>query len=87
MQHGEQRDESTKASWRSSELKAEQFPLSGEVKGLCLDCIMIDVLHTVDQGFASHIIGNIMWECVAAHRWGLPTQAENVAALTSEMTE
>ena len=29
--------------------------------GFRLDCVMIDVLHTVDQGVASHIIANILW--------------------------
>ena len=29
--------------------------------GFRLECVMVDVLHTVDQGVASHIIANIMW--------------------------
>ena len=29
--------------------------------GFLLSCVNIDVLHCVDQGIASHIIGNIMW--------------------------
>ena len=28
--------------------------------GFRLDCVMIDVLHTVDQGVASHVIGNVL---------------------------
>ena len=28
--------------------------------GFRLECVMIDVLHTVDQGVASHIIANVM---------------------------
>ena len=31
------------------------------VIGLRLECITPDVLHTVDQGVASHIIGNVLW--------------------------
>ena len=33
------------------------------VIGLTLSCIMIDVLHSVDQGVSAHIIGNILWIC------------------------
>lgn len=29
--------------------------------GFRLECVMVDVLHTVDQGVASHIIGNVFW--------------------------
>ena len=29
--------------------------------GFRLECVMIDVLHTVDQGVASHIIANVLW--------------------------
>ena len=29
--------------------------------GFRLECIMIDVLHCVDQGVASHIIANVFW--------------------------
>ena len=31
------------------------------VIGFRHQCVQIDVLHTVDQGVASHIIGNVMW--------------------------
>ena len=29
--------------------------------GFRLECIMVDTLHTVDQGVASHILGNVFW--------------------------
>ena len=29
--------------------------------GLRLECVMIDILHTVDLGVAAHIIGNMFW--------------------------
>ena len=59
------------AGWRTTRwtheayighLRASSTPipvLLDKVLGLRLDCIMIGVLHTVDQGVASHIIGNI----------------------------
>ena len=38
-----------------------QPTLLAEVTGLRLEQIMIDILHTVDQGVSAHIIGNILW--------------------------
>ena len=35
--------------------------LFATVTGLRLECVMIDVLHTVDLGIAAHIVANIMW--------------------------
>ena len=55
------------------------------IVGLRLECVMIDVLHCVDQGVASHVIGNIFWELVCAHKWGKPTQEANVAELMKQM--
>jgi hypothetical protein len=37
------------------------FRQRGGIIGLRLECTMVDVLHTVDQGIASHIIANIIW--------------------------
>ena len=37
--------------------------LLNELTGFTLTCIHIDVLHTVDQGVASHIVGNCLVEC------------------------
>jgi hypothetical protein len=37
------------------------FRQVGGVIGLRLECVMVDVLHTVDQGVASHVVGNIIW--------------------------
>ena len=34
------------------------------VLGLRLKCVNIDVIHTVEQGFGSHIIGNVIWYIV-----------------------
>ena len=38
-----------------------QPTLLADVKGLRLEQIMVDILHTVDQGVSAHIIGNILW--------------------------
>ena len=46
---------------------------------------MIDVLHTVDLGLASHIIANIMFECVAAHAWGGANQEQNIELMMDDM--
>ena len=31
------------------------------IVGFRLECVMVDVLHTVDQGVASHVIANVFW--------------------------
>ena len=54
--------------------------------GFRLDCIMIDVLHTVDQGVASHIIANVMWVFAVVRKvFGGKTQEENVQRLYANM--
>ena len=66
-------DFSRDAGWRSTRWSHEEYisdrtarglftpVLLSCVIGLRLECIMIDVLHTVDLGLASHIIGNVIW--------------------------
>ena len=41
-------------------------PIFKHTKGLRLECVMIDVLHTADLGVTAHILGTILWECVVA---------------------
>ena len=53
--------------------------------GFALGCIMVDTLHCVDQGVASHIIANICWELVLAQAWGGSTQERNVQGLMEEL--
>ena len=55
-----------------------------KVLGLRLECFRIDVLHAVDLGVAAHIVGNILWESVVDHKWGAPTQDENLALLEAD---
>ena len=46
---------------------------------------MIDVLHAVDQGVASHCIGNIFVHCIRKGVWGGSTFDSNAAALAEEI--
>ncbi len=57
------------------------------VRGFRTDCVKIDVLHCVDLGVASHILGNIFWECILAHAWGYTTFALNTQALMKDIKE
>ena len=79
------------APWRATRRTHEKFlaglaakgkdvaPIFKHTKGLRLECVMIDVLHTADLGVTAHILGNILWECVVAKVWGEATQDGNVA--------
>jgi len=57
------------------------------VIGLTVTCVMIDVLHAVDLGVASHVIGNIFWRCVTMRAWGGRTNEENMKKLEMELNE
>lgn len=52
--------------------------------GFTLTCIHIDVLHTVDQGVASHIIGNVLIEC--SKSFG-PNQDRRMAVLQDRVKQ
>ena len=85
------------AAWRATrrthesyvaELQAAGKPLPVlfvEVIGLRLESVMIDVLHTCDQGVASHIIGNIFEECLAQGVFCAGGRAANLEALNKEL--
>ena len=55
----------TTQSWAKELLaKGKSLPVLFQlVRGLLLEHVMIDVLHTVDQGVTAHILGSIMHEC------------------------
>ena len=64
------------AGWRCTRCTHEAFMRSRLAAGLAvpalfncigfrLECIVADVLHCVDQGIGSHIIGNILWILIA----------------------
>ena len=54
-------------------------------QGLRLESIMIDVLHTCDQGFASHDAGNIIQECIQAHAFDPGNADASMAALNKKL--
>lgn len=57
------------------------------VVGLRLECIMIDVMHTVDQGVASHVFGNVFWLCVSQHCFGGTSLETNIERLNKEINK
>ena len=85
------------AGWRATRRTHENFERELEAAGLVLPalfvycigfrlcCLAIDVLHCVDQGVASHVIGNVMWELVCSHAFGGSSQDANVELLAVEM--
>ena len=85
------------AGWRGTRRTHESYclelahrgvalpPLLARVVGLRLESVMIDILHTVDQGVASHIVANIFWEAVIKKSWGHRKQEDNVNALMEEL--
>ena len=89
------------AHWRSTHFTHESlmahlryhgFPLPIlllHVIGLRLECICIDVLHAVNQGIASHIIGNVVFIIVVLRNMlhGGTTFAQRVDKLNQHLTE
>ena len=57
------------------------MPVLCSVIGLRLKCNVIDVLHTVDQGVASHDIANNMWVLVKRKAWGALKDEDTSARL------
>ena len=57
------------------------------VVGLRLECFSIDALHALDLGFASHCVGNTMWETIRRHAWGKSTLDANAEALNNDMIQ
>ena len=54
--------------------------------GMRLECIMVDVLHTVDLGVTLHILGNIFWIFVMARNvLGGANQDERAKRLWNDM--
>ena len=75
-------DSGLTAGWRGTIRSHEQYLaemaaagqrpaiLLKEALGIRLECTMIDVLHTVDQGIASHIIANVCLVLILREVWG-----------------
>ena len=56
--------------------------------GFRLECVMVDTLHTVDQGVASHIIGNVFWLIAVKRRaFGGASQDEQIKNLDKHMRQ
>ena len=64
------------------ESKGELPPNVFGICGLRLECIMVDVLHAVDLGIASQIIGNVLYEILP--RFG-PNKDVQIQALNSRL--
>ena len=65
-----------------------QPTLLAEVTGLRLEQIMIDILHTVDQGVSAHIIGNILWiVAVVRSFFGVGNMREKVKKLNQHIQD
>lgn len=81
-------DCSPNAAWRVTMKTHEQFvqslhasrkplPRLFEIKGLRLEGVMVDTLHTVDQGVAVHAIANVFVEIMALGIWGSTQQIQS----------
>ena len=65
-------DCSEEAPWRDTRVTHEAYMASATsipiwfllIVGFRVECIMVDLLHSLDLGFGSHIVGNIFWDCV-----------------------
>ena len=56
------------------------------VTGLRLECIMIDVLHAVDLGITSHIIGNVFWLiAIRRNAFGCKNNEDRIKKLNEHM--
>ncbi len=79
------------AGWRGTMRSHEQYvaellaagktrPAVFNIKTLRLEGVMGDVLHALDQGVASHVVGNVMITAMVKGQWGT-NQASRAAGL------
>lgn len=81
---GWERTIKTHESWVAELLaRGKVPPIVFSIIGLRLEGVMIDVLHALDQGVTSHIIGNIWFEVMGAKFGG--SLAEQVKALQADI--
>ena len=82
------------AGWRGTRISHEAYlaevgdalpSLFRYAVGLRLECVTIDCLHALDLGEAAHIIGNIMWDSIAAKSWGASNQEANAGLLNDDL--
>ena len=55
------------------------------VEGLRIECVTPDILHAVDQGVCTHVLGNIFYEVIQKHCFGGNDIDSNTKALYSDM--
>ena len=83
------------AAWRATiktheadleDLASEGSPIPTlfRIRALRLEGVIIDILHCVDQGVASHLIANVFVEIMALGHWG-PNQDVRVKGLEKDM--
>ena len=88
------------AGWRATRFTHESYlaylaaagfampVLFAVVLGLRLECVNIDVLHTVEQGFGSHIVGNVIWYIVVLkNALGGNTYAERIRRCNDDIKQ
>ena len=64
------------------------FRTNGGVLGLRLECVMVDVLHTVDLGLTTHIVGNVIWWLVVMCAcFGGRTFADRISACGANLKQ
>ena len=93
-------DFSETAGWRATRWTHEAYLSSNrardmmvpvilaKVVGFRLECIMVDVLHTVDLGIAAHIIGNVFWVLVILRSvFGGGAMADKAKLLQQNLTK
>ena len=58
------------------------LPMLFLIEALRMEGVLIDSLHAVDQGIASHILGNIIFETMRLGQWGnnMKVQLEGLVA-------
>ena len=64
--------------------KGKPIPALFQIRTLRLEGVFADVLHTIDQGVASHLVGNIMHDVMRQGHWG-NTQSDQAAKLDQHL--
>ena len=54
---------------------------------LTLGGVTVDILHAVDQGFSSHILGNIIVLCIVKRVLGGGNQGESTERLAADLKD
>lgn len=83
---GWRRRRRTHASWKE-ELRGALPTIFLMTIGLSIGCVMVDTLHAVDLGVASHVAGNVFRMCLDRNVWQGGNLKNNAAKLSSEIEE